>query len=83
MLMVVLVVVSAVASGAVIWIRNGKRRRYRERGWAMLILTIGTAMIIGLLLRVPLPNPLDAISAIYAPIYKPILAWIEEDESSS
>ncbi len=77
-----LVVLAAVISGVAIWVRNGNRQRNRERGWALFILMLGTAFILALLLRLPLPNPLDAISAIYKPIYKPIQAWIEEEPSS-
>ncbi|MDQ0061975.1 hypothetical protein [Paenibacillus harenae] len=64
--------------GAFIWIRNGIRKQYKERGWAMFILLIGALLIAGMMLGLPIPNPLDMIMAIFKPVYKPLIAWIEK-----
>ena len=79
MLAPIVVVLLAVGTGAVIWKRNGDKNRLRERGWALFILLIGTLLITAQLLRLPVPNPADWISLIFAPVYKPILSWVEED----
>lgn len=73
------VVLLASISGALIWKRNGDKLLFRERGWALVILTIGTLLIMARLFHLPIPNPTDAIKALTGPIYRPIIAWIEED----
>ncbi|WP_169084504.1 hypothetical protein [Paenibacillus sp. PL91] len=75
----IVAVLFAAGIGVVIWKRNSDSHLSRERGWAMLILSIGTLLIIAQLLRIPVPNPTDWISAIFSPISKPITQWVEED----
>jgi hypothetical protein len=75
----IVVVLFAAGTGVVIWKRNSDMHRLREGGWALFILSIGTLLIIAQLLRLPVPNPLDWVSAIISPISKPITQWIEED----
>ncbi|OMF37170.1 hypothetical protein BK133_06070 [Paenibacillus sp. FSL H8-0548] len=77
MVSVFLVLLFAIAIGTIIWMRNGKKKRYRERGWAMVILALGTVLILAELMRFPIPNPVDWITTILSPVYKPILFWIE------
>lgn len=78
MLAVIIVTILAAATGTVIWIRNGAKQLFRERGWALFILLVGTLLAIGLLLRLPIPNPTDWIMTIFSPVYKPIVGWVEE-----
>ncbi|MCA0758596.1 hypothetical protein KP806_26420 [Paenibacillus sp. N4] len=72
------IVLLAAGIGTLIWIRNGAKRQMKERAWALLLLAAGTALAVCLQMRVPVPNPADAVSAVFAPIYKPIIGWIEE-----
>ncbi|CAM4475015.1 hypothetical protein FHS16_004659 [Paenibacillus endophyticus] len=74
----IILVLFAIATGIVIWRHNGGVGRFRERGWSLFILVIGALYSLAILLNMPIPNPTDWISAVLAPIYKPILAWIEE-----
>ncbi|MGO4547533.1 hypothetical protein AB4Z29_22360 [Paenibacillus sp. 2TAB23] len=74
----IILILFSIATGVIIWRHNGENGRYRERGWSLLILAIGALFSLAVLMNMPIPNPTDWISAILAPIYKPILAWIEE-----
>ncbi|WP_138753745.1 hypothetical protein [Paenibacillus sinopodophylli] len=78
MLAPVILVLLAAVIGFIIWKNNGEKERSRERGWSLFILVIGLWFSMAVLLRLPVPNPTDWISNLLAPIYKPILAWIEE-----
>lgn len=78
MLLPILIALIAVAIGTIIWIRNGQKQRFRERGWALLILLIGTLLTMGMLFHVPISNPIDWITTIFYPVLKPIKVWIEE-----
>lgn len=77
MLSIFVMTMLAAVTGTAIWIRNGAKQRYRERGWALFILLAGTLLAIGILLRLPIPNPTDWIMAIFSPVYKPIVGWVE------
>ncbi|WP_028608293.1 hypothetical protein [Paenibacillus harenae] len=78
MLAVIGIALLAVVIGTLIWIRNGIKKRPRERMWALFILLIGTAYAIGVQLRLPVPNPVDGVTFLFKPIYTPIISWIEE-----
>lgn len=78
MLSIIVMTMLAAATGTAIWIRNGAKQRFRERGWALFILLAGSLLAIGILFRLPVPNPTDWIMTIFSPIYKPIIGWIEE-----
>ncbi|MBD2868352.1 hypothetical protein [Paenibacillus arenilitoris] len=79
MLIVIGISLLAAVAGTLIWIRNGKKGRKRERAWALLLLAIGTTYAIGVQLRLPMPNPVDGITYLFGPVYKPILGWIQEE----
>jgi amino acid transporter len=75
----IVVLLFAAFTGSMIWKRNGDKQLFRERGWALIILIIGTLLIIAMQFRIPVPNPTDWISAIFTPMSKPITKWVEED----
>lgn len=79
MLACIVVFLLAAATGTVIWVRNSNRLRFRERGWALFILIIGTVFIMAQILRIPVSNPADWIAAIFSPVYRPIIKWIEKE----
>jgi hypothetical protein len=64
--------------GILIWVLGGNRGQYKERGWAMFILTIAAALIASMILGLPVPNPLDMIMALFKPVYNPLIIWIEK-----
>lgn len=72
------IVLLAAGIGALIWIRNGAKRQKKERAWALLLLAAGAVLAVCLQMRLPVPNPTDAISAVFAPVYKPIIEWVKE-----
>lgn len=81
MLALIVVVLLAAATGAVICNRNREQRLLRDRGWALFILIAGTLIIAAQMLRIPVPNPTDFIATILAPINKPIMGWLEEEKT--
>ncbi|WP_337103912.1 hypothetical protein [Paenibacillus sp. YIM B09110] len=78
MLPLIVAMLVVAGSGVLIWIRNGVRGQYRERGWSIFILTIAAALIASMMLGLPVPNPLDMIMALFKPVYIPLILWIEK-----
>jgi hypothetical protein len=79
MLASIVVFLFALGIATIIWNRNTKKKRFRERGWALFILAIGTVLILAQILRVSIPTPVDWIVKMTSPVYRPIMRWIEED----
>lgn len=78
MMALIVLLLSSVMVGTAIWRRNSKNNRQREGGWALVILIIGVGIMAAKHMHLPIPNPADWITAIFSPVYKPILKWIEE-----
>lgn len=67
----------SVASTVIVWRRNAAKRQRREAAWAIVILWAGAALCAAVLLHLPITPPTDWISALLAPVYEPIVAWIK------
>ncbi|MGO4179569.1 hypothetical protein AB4Z17_00205 [Paenibacillus sp. TAF43_2] len=78
MMALIVLFLFSVTVGTAIWRRNSKKNRHREGGWALVILVIGVGIMMAKLMHLPIPNPADWLTAIFSPVYKPILKWIEE-----
>lgn len=79
MLSAVFVIAFAVVVAAAIWARRRKLGQIREAMWATVILAIGVLMCTVLLLKLPLPNPVDGISSLFNPLSRPLVNWIMKE----
>ncbi|MBB3109595.1 CHASE2 domain-containing sensor protein [Paenibacillus phyllosphaerae] len=66
----------ALVIGVLTWKNRRSSGRSAEGLWSVGILAIGAVYAIGYSLRMPIPNPVDLISFVFHPVYKPIVDWL-------
>lgn len=72
-----MIVGCAIGATIVIIKRNLARKQIREAVWAVLILWLATIVQAAVALHLPISLPTDWISAVFEPIYVPIMAWLK------